>query len=72
MRTLISFCAPFARWPRALTTPTSTIQLQGPGTTSRDVHLRLSPGVTEPRRCLKSGYVAVTVVVNRDMIIIGC
>jgi hypothetical protein len=49
-----------------------TTCLLGPGTTSRDVHLRLWPGVTERRRRLKSGDVAVTVAVNRDMIINGC
>jgi len=41
-----------------------TTCLQGPGTTSRDVHLRLRSGLTEPRKRLKSGYVAVTVAAN--------
>jgi hypothetical protein len=48
-----------------------TTCLQGPGTTSRDVHRRLRSGVTEFRKRLKSGYVAVTVAVNQAMIING-
>jgi hypothetical protein len=51
---------------RGLEPPTTC--LQGPGTTSRDVHPRLRSGVTGPRKRLKSSYVAVKVAVNKAMI----
>src|SRR5215212_4728606 len=48
-----------------------TTCLQGPGTTSRDVHLRLRSGVTGWRKRLRSRYVAVTVAVNQAMVVDG-